>query len=397
MGGFTNCIHVKRDDAIEVADAVRAILENEGMIKTDDKPPADIMEAMQSPVREIVVFESHKGWVGLLNSDMMESESMALELSRRLATHVFQFMVHDSDVWYYALFNNGNKVDEFNSAGSMEEYLGMNTDDFEMPFDFSEEQIHEVMEKSEQEQRQREEFFRRKKEEMPEDLREIEKGMRKGKFNRDEQERLAEWLGNLRDEVFGQEMNIPENPPPANGEFFTEEELESNLERNRDKMNVTFTDKQWQSYKGMIKGFQKQMQDMEHRRQNAMSEDIRKIEEKFEKDEATQEESNRYLKWFANFSRKEMKEQKEDFFDVYYENHIDYLKPVLPQRVSNNQVMKVMKKESVFAEKTLAEFLQIFGIPPLFAHLSYYDFDKFPEEESGKSGVEVVERLKYKK
>lgn len=61
------------------------------------------------------------GWVTVYDeaSDRQDDSiitRLASELSRSLSADVFAFMVHDSDIAFYWLYQNGALTDEFNSA-----------------------------------------------------------------------------------------------------------------------------------------------------------------------------------------------------------------------------------------------------------------------------------------
>jgi hypothetical protein len=61
------------------------------------------------------------GWVTVYDAtsdeqDLDELHRLAMALSRGLRTAVFTFLVHDSDVLMYLLFENGQLADEYNSV-----------------------------------------------------------------------------------------------------------------------------------------------------------------------------------------------------------------------------------------------------------------------------------------
>lgn len=69
------------------------------------------------------------GWVTVYDeaSDDQNEEILkhiAAELSKKLQTSVFAFLVHDSDIAMYWLFQNGTLIDEFNSAPDYFEKAG---------------------------------------------------------------------------------------------------------------------------------------------------------------------------------------------------------------------------------------------------------------------------------
>ena len=50
----------------------------------------------------------------------------------------------------------------------------------------------------------------------------------------------------------------------------------------------------------------------------------------------------------------------------------------------------------MFAEETLAEFLPLVGIAPVYAHLSYRYLEEFSESELASQSVQMAEHLRFK-
>ncbi|MGI4788242.1 MAG: hypothetical protein ACRYFS_05270 [Janthinobacterium lividum] len=89
---YSNC-QVRSDSQDAVADALKPLL-NE---------PAYI-----SP--------SVGGWVGVYpEGGATDPDELAKQLSAKLSAGVFCWMVHDSDVFYYTLYESGKLRDTFNS------------------------------------------------------------------------------------------------------------------------------------------------------------------------------------------------------------------------------------------------------------------------------------------
>ena len=120
MGSFANSLHVKSDDPVRVAECIRNLLLADGYAITDEEPPDDALWGMPSPFRALHVSEAREGWVSLLDSDLMQSLSLAAALSGELEAHTIQVMVNDSDSWHYQLYHAGQQVDEFDSSGGEE-------------------------------------------------------------------------------------------------------------------------------------------------------------------------------------------------------------------------------------------------------------------------------------
>ncbi len=67
-----------------------------------------------------LVTDAKTGWVSLYDEnsesqDLNELRRIGKALSTRLATHVFVFLVHDSDFFVYLLYEKGELIDQFNS------------------------------------------------------------------------------------------------------------------------------------------------------------------------------------------------------------------------------------------------------------------------------------------
>lgn len=68
-----------------------------------------------------LVTDSKNGWVSLFDEqsesqDLQEIQRVAKAFSSKLATAVFGFLVHDSDMFVYVLHDKGKLVDQFNSC-----------------------------------------------------------------------------------------------------------------------------------------------------------------------------------------------------------------------------------------------------------------------------------------
>lgn len=121
MGSFANSILVACDDVTAVADTVRTTLLQDGWSNSEFEPDArDPM--VTTPYRTVQVVGQATDWVGILDSDLVESSNLAAALSASLNCPVFQFMVNDSDTWHYQLFHQGTQVDQFHGGPAVESY-----------------------------------------------------------------------------------------------------------------------------------------------------------------------------------------------------------------------------------------------------------------------------------
>jgi hypothetical protein len=82
---------------------------------------AVVVKAMQELAQSrAYVSPSNNGWITVYDQasdsqDNNEINRLAGDLSSRLGTALFAFLVHDSDVFAYYLYDNGDLIDEYNS------------------------------------------------------------------------------------------------------------------------------------------------------------------------------------------------------------------------------------------------------------------------------------------
>jgi hypothetical protein len=109
MGAFFTNYHIRTDDLVAARDAVNALA-------------ADSRAYLSPPAGGwVTVYDEHSD-----NQDDAVLRRTAMGLSRKLATHVIAFLVHDSDILMYVAYGRGQLLDEFNSAP---DYFGEDVDD----------------------------------------------------------------------------------------------------------------------------------------------------------------------------------------------------------------------------------------------------------------------------
>jgi hypothetical protein len=191
MGSFANSMHVQSNDCTAVADAIRAVLLAEGYEATNEELPQGAVPGLPTPHRALHVSQARQGWVSVLDSEMI-SPALASALSGRLNTHVLQFLVNDSDAWYYQLYREGQKIDEFASDGSDEDG-DEDEDDFEDATDVAG-RVHAgdaqriIMEKAVQWQKELEKRI------TPEMRQLQEKWKKTGRVSAEEMQQYQEWM-----------------------------------------------------------------------------------------------------------------------------------------------------------------------------------------------------------
>src|SRR5438874_2591578 len=113
---------------MNVATIMGAFFTNYQLRTEDSSAVANAVKPLASP--RAYVSPPKNGWVTVYEEKSDEQDDavlrkIAMALSRSLKTAVFAFLVHDSDVLMYWLYNNGQIVDEFNSAP---DYFGEKVD-----------------------------------------------------------------------------------------------------------------------------------------------------------------------------------------------------------------------------------------------------------------------------
>src|SRR5215471_16522666 len=98
MGAFFVNYHVRSDSTVKVCDALGPLIKTGAYVS----PPKN-------------------GWVTVYEKSSDEQDDTIIrrigsEVSKSLNTAVISFLVHDSDIAMYWLFQSGKLVDEFNSA-----------------------------------------------------------------------------------------------------------------------------------------------------------------------------------------------------------------------------------------------------------------------------------------
>lgn len=115
MGSFANSIHVYQQSAEAVANAVEAVLQNEGYAPTDERADFDAFVMGEDGLRTVLVVQAPGDWVGVLDSNLMLADALARTLSEELTGVSLTGMVNDSDSWHYQLYKNGEPLDSFSS------------------------------------------------------------------------------------------------------------------------------------------------------------------------------------------------------------------------------------------------------------------------------------------
>jgi hypothetical protein len=310
MGSFANSLHVHSNDAVAVAEAIRATLLAQGYEGTDETPGEEAMWGLPSDLRAIHVSAAKDGWVSVLDSDLMNSLGLLGELSRRLGTHALHVFVNDSDSWQYQLYHAGRQVDTFDSEGE---------DDFD-------------------------------------------------EDSEDEEDEAEDSSGG----VVGSALSaLQQNLPEAYAQF----------QAKWDEM---------------------------------LTPEMRAIQERWKSGRATPEEIQEYTRWAQTEMPRMMgglqsvlgelssalaarRRQPKPGNPGNSQPHIDRLRPLLKQGVTDEQLHRVFGAKQVFAEHTLGEFLPLLGIASFYANLSYRYLEEYTEKDLARKSIQMAEHLKFKK
>ncbi len=118
MGSYGSSLHVRSDDARAVIAEIAKSFGAQGYRIADVDRKALERPETRCSCRLLDVAEAENGWVGVLDSDLLGTLTLAQELSARLDTYAICVMVDGSTSWHYELFRKGRPVDGFDSPGA---------------------------------------------------------------------------------------------------------------------------------------------------------------------------------------------------------------------------------------------------------------------------------------
>lgn len=342
MGSWAMSIHVRTEDVDAVIEAARAYLLTEYRPSERVPEPGSNLR-IGGPLRALQVSEARNGWVSVLDSELMGAPVLSMELAERLGCHTLMVGVSDSDTWDYHLCRGEELIDAFNSKideASAEAILDEIQADLEAAGlegmdDLAE--LFEDMGPAGLEERlfdYARQMQERLLEEAPPDLRAIEERLQRGgSVSPEEIERYNAWVN--------------EHIPYAMGDPY---ELLDQL-FGGDAENEPTIDE-------------------------ALSWADEEAWEEFEADELPSETPH----------------SDEELAD-----HAAQLRPLLAPGVTEEQVVAVLRTQSVLAEDDLRRFLPLLGIPAIYADLSYHYAEEFTPEELAAEGVRLVAHLTFER
>ena len=158
----------------------------------------------------------------------------------------------------------------------------------------------------------------------------------------------------------------------------------------------------------MQQDLEQRMREMQQQMEDEMPDDIRDIQQRMQKGTATQEEMKQYGQWAQAQAQRFMGEMSQMMGAVMpslgrpsvpeteLSSHVEKLRPILPPDAADRGVVEVLGKQAVFAEEILGEFMQLIGVQPFFAHLSYRYLEECTVPDLLGADIKMVAHLKYK-
>lgn len=302
MGSFATSIHVKANDAATVANALHQLLLEEGYEPTEEEPERGWPMNFPSSIRAVQVSAAREGWVSLLDSEGIGSQTLGAALAGRLQTHAIQFFVNDSDSWHYQLFHAGQAIDEFDSVPDGEGFEEDDDEFAEMGTAVNSAEVQRLVQERTQQLQQH--LLQR----MPPELREMQqKWMASGRIVPEEMQKYNEWLRT---------------------------EMPNLMVQLKDLMGVQ--------------------------------------------------------------SKEASSPTEAPTVSPRLQKHLELVRPLLKENVSDARVLEIMSKKGTFAEDALGEFLPLIGIAPFFANLSYQYLGEYTSADLARKSIQLVEHLKFK-
>lgn len=344
MGSFAYSLHVKTDDHAAVIRAVSDELAEFGYVTTDEAPSPDAVLAQEYGLRAVRVSEAKHGWVSVLDSDLIETMSLAVALSARLQTYALNVLVNDSDSWHYQLFHEGSKVDEFSSTDDSDDLEGLDEqfwDDEEMQ-DAFDQQFQQLPEAAKSQINDLAEQIHAM---MPPEILAIQDRMERGEVDPAEALRYTEWF----------QSQLPQ--------------LMSGLGA---ALSAGFTGAS-PADNGNGQGVDDDDQDFG-----------------FLDDDGDDAEDPLSAALDGGDA-----EQLEAHDPEELAAHAELLAALFRSGVDRQRVCDVLGREDVFAEQTLAAFLPLLGIEPFYATLNYGYFEECSDADLTAAGVSMAEHLKF--
>lgn len=341
MGSFANSIHVRSDDPAAVAGAIERIMEASDYESTEQTPDVEVAWGMSTRLRAFRVGEPKDGWVAVLDSNMMGTESMAGALSEELDTWAISVTVLDSDDWQWWLFQSGEMLDYFDTMSNREfdEMLAEELFGDEM---FDDDMFDEDM--------------------LDEDMLDDWSGMDDFEQSGDLLDRIVALSTQMQD-------TMAEHMPEEIAEI-QEKALYGDASPEELAQLTKWSDEHGSEMHNQMLGqmrelFPHMVADLERAQ---ASEDAETTDTDNASDEADEQSAHDYA---------------------------DALRPLLVDGADGAHVAAVLETRSTFAEDDLARFLRLIGVAPTWANLSYRYYEQYTEEQLAEKDIAMTAHLTY--
>jgi hypothetical protein len=160
----------------------------------------------------------------------------------------------------------------------------------------------------------------------------------------------------------------------------------------------------------LIAGFQQ----FQAKMQEMLPPDLREIQERWKTGRATPEEIQKYTQWAQTEMPRMMggfrellggygsaltarEQQANSANEGQFQPHVDRLRPLLKDGISDDQVCRVLGRKAVFAEEILGDFFLLLGIARYYAYLSYRYLEECTEQDLAANSIQLCEHLRFKK
>lgn len=342
MGSWAMNIHVRTEDVDAVIEAARAYLLTEYR-PSERAPEPGSSFRIGGPLRALQVSEARNGWVSVLDSELMGAAVLSMELAARLGCYTLMVSVSDSDSWDYQLCHGQELIDAFDS--------GIDDASAEAIFD----EIQADLDAAGLEGM--------------DDLAELFEGMGAGEL----EERLLDFARQM------QERLLEEMPPDLRA-------IEERLQRR-----ASVSPEEIERYNAWVNEHIPHAMSEPHELLDqlvggAAEDEAPDVEALFWADEEAWEEFE------ADELPSETPHSDEELAD-----HAAQFRPLLAPGVTEEQVMAVLRTQSVLAEDDLRRFLPLLGIPAVYAYLNYHYAAEFTPEELAAEGVRLVAHLTFER
>jgi hypothetical protein len=122
MGSFFESIHLKTTEITEVIRLMSNIYSDKVLLNDDDSNV------------NFIISPAINGWINIYHSGDCQSEKVSEVIAQKYSGLMIHFIVHDSDVFYYMIYNNGELIDQYNSwpdyfDGAMGHVFGYTTEE----------------------------------------------------------------------------------------------------------------------------------------------------------------------------------------------------------------------------------------------------------------------------